>query len=74
MCKITYNMMSLKTFNFSYFRSKDSSGVEFKLEQIHETDSKWSLTMVIENGDEKNDTIKPVRVSQHFLQKLVSFI
>lgn len=58
-----------KNFHFWYFRSKDSSGVEFKLEHIHETDSKWSLTMEIENGDAKDDTLKPVRVSKHFVQK-----
>lgn len=47
------------------FRGKNSSGMEFKLEHIYETDSKWSLTMLIENGDMKDNTVKPVRVSQY---------
>lgn len=47
------------------FRGKDSSGMKFKLEHIYETDSKWSLRMLIENGDMKDKTLKPVRVSQY---------
>jgi hypothetical protein len=39
--------------------------MKFKLEHIYETDSKWSLRMLIENGDMKDNTLKPVRVSQY---------
>jgi hypothetical protein len=47
------------------FRDKNSSRMTFKLEHIYETDSKWSLRMLIENGDMKDNTLKPVRVSQY---------
>jgi hypothetical protein len=60
---------NFKNFNVWNFRSKDSSGVEFEVHHIHETDKKWSLTMVIENGNAENDTLTPIRVSQHFVQK-----
>ncbi|PNF31312.1 hypothetical protein B7P43_G11545 [Cryptotermes secundus] len=46
-------------------KGKNSSGMKFKLEHIYETDSKWSLRMLIENGDMKDNTLKPVRVYLH---------
>jgi hypothetical protein len=48
--------------------------MKFKLEHIYETDSKWSLRMLIENEDMKDNTLKPVRVSQYhayFVQKKI---
>jgi hypothetical protein len=63
MFDMTYHVI-FKHFHFWYFRGNNSSGVEFKLEHIHETDSKWSLDMVINYTGPKNST-KPIRVSQY---------
>ncbi|XP_069675742.1 pickpocket protein 19-like [Periplaneta americana] len=38
---------------------------EFKLEYVHETDHKWSLTMEVDNGNEVLGTLNPVRVYIH---------
>jgi len=58
-----YTVQLFKYFHFCYFRAKDSSEAEFKLEYVHETDNEWSLRMSIENEDANGNVLKPVRVS-----------
>lgn len=62
-CCNVQTLQCFQTVSFCYFRGADSSGAEFKLEYVHETDSEWSLRMSIENADANDIMLKPVRVS-----------